>query len=263
MRVARAVGPVLVAACLGTLGGVLATTGRDAPVVAGRVGPTVATAPALVEGAWPISGLPQGPSRPLAFPVADAAGPFVEVFDSPDAAEPEVLANPTWEGLPVVFRVLEDRLDGWLRIQVSSRPNGRTGWVRAEAVTRREVPNWIRVELAARRLTVLHGDTPLLSTTVAVGRDDTPTPLGTYFVDGVRPLEPPDPAYGAGQLSVSAFSPTLESFGGGVGQIALHGTFATGLLGEPTSNGCVRMDNGAVIQVMWLAPTGTPVEIIP
>lgn len=263
MRVARAVGPVLVAACLGTLGGVLATADRDAPVVAGRVASSPAVAPPLVEGAWPLSGLPSGPSRPLSFPVADAVGPSIEVFESPDAPDPEVMANPTWEGLAVVFRVLEDRSDGWLRVQVSSRPNGRTAWVRARDVTRREVPNWVRVELGARRLTVLHGDTPLLSTTVAVGRAETPTPTGTYFVDGIRPLEPPDPAYGAGQVSVSAFSPTLETFGGGVGQIALHGTFATGLLGQPTSNGCVRMDNGAIIQVMWLTSPGTPVEIVP
>ncbi|HMJ74476.1 MAG TPA: L,D-transpeptidase, partial [Iamia sp.] len=125
-----------------------------------------------------------------------------------------------------------------------------------------EVPNWVKVEVGARRLTVLHGDTPVLSTIVAVGKGDTPTPLGSFFVDGLVPLEPPDPAYGAGQVSVSAFSETLTSFGGGVGQIALHGTQATALLGQETSNGCVRLDNDAIRQVMLLAPTGTPVEIV-
>ena len=68
--------------------------------------------------------------------------------------------------------------------------------------------------------------------------------------------------YGTYQLSVSGFSDVLQSFGGGNGQIALHGTNRPELLGQPVSNGCVRLSNDAINRLAWLAPTGTPVEIV-
>jgi hypothetical protein len=247
--------------CLGLLVGVLAVTARPGEVVVARAPQQPPPGPALVEGDWTATTAP-APTRPTAFPVADAVGPSIELWDAPGDPMGRSLDNPTWEGLDVVFSVLQEQ-EGWLHVRVSSRPNGMTAWVRRADVTLREVPNWVRVEVAARKLTVFHGDTPLLSTLVAVGRAGTPTPVGSFFVDGIVPLDPPHPAYGAGQVSVSGFSETLTSFGGGVGQIALHGTQATALLGQETSNGCVRLDNDAIRQVMALAPTGTPVEILP
>ncbi len=250
-----------VAICLGLLVGILAATARPAEVVVARAPQQPPPGPALVEGDWAVATLPV-PVHPTSFVVADAVGPSIELWSAPDEPLGRSLANPTWEGLDVVFAVLQQQA-GWLHVRVSSRPNGMTAWVRRADVTLREVPNWVQVEVAARRLTVFHGDTPLLSTTVAVGKGETPTPIGSFFVDGLVPLDPPDPAYGAGQVSVSGFSETLSSFGGGVGQIALHGTQATALLGQSTSNGCVRLDNDAIRRVMFLAPTGTPVEIVP
>ena len=116
-------------------------------------------------------------------------------------------------------------------------------------------------DLAARKVTVYHGDTVLLQEVVAVGTDRTPTPLGEFFVDGLVP--PPGTApYGAGQVSVAGFSDVLQSFGGGVGQIALHGTNRPDLLGGNVSNGCVRMTNDAIQRMMMLAPLGTPVTVV-
>ena len=240
---------------------VLVLVTRSPEVVAPTVSSAPAAAPSVVEGDWPVVPAAVETVHPTSFVVADAVGPSIPLWASPAVPLGEELANPTWEGLPLVF-VVRERTDGWLRVGVSTRPNGREAWVRAADVTTRRVPNWIQVEVGARQLTVYHGDTALLSTTVAVGRDATPTPLGSFFVDGSVALSPPDPAYGAGQLSVSGFSPTLASFGGGVGQIALHGTNAPGVLGQAASNGCVRLDNEAIVAVMDLAPTGTPVEIV-
>ena len=189
--------------------------------------------------------------------------PEVALFAAPGVADREgrSLDNPTWEGLPVLFLVVESR-PGWHKVRVSTRPNGTVAWIRAADVELRTVANRIVVEVGARRLTVLRGDTPLMSTTVAVGRSGTPTPQGRFFVDGIVRLSPPSRAYGVAQLSISGFSPTLESFGGGIGQIALHGTFAPALLGQAVSNGCVRLDNAAITQVLDLALTGTPVDIV-
>jgi lipoprotein-anchoring transpeptidase ErfK/SrfK len=171
------------------------------------------------------------------------------------------MSNPTREGLDVVFLVKE-QTPGWLRVQVSSRPNEMTAWVRSSDVRIRTVPNCIKVEVGARRATVFQGDTPLLTTTVAVGTSATPTPTGSFFVDGIVRLSGGG-AYGAGQVSVAGFSDVLQEFGGGNGQIALHGTNAPGLLGQAVSNGCIRFADDMILQVMDLAPTGTPVEIVP
>jgi len=62
---------------------------------------------------------------------------------------------------------------------------------------------------------------------------------------------------------VSAFSDIYQQFGGGVGQIALHGTNEPGLLGQGVSHGCVRFANDALQHFLDGAPTGTPVEIDP
>lgn len=252
---------VVVGVLVGAVGGVVAARPDARVVSAITATPLLAADPAVVEGTWPTATEP-ATDIPSTFLVADALGDEVPLFDGPDGAEIDRLANPTWEGLAVVFSVLDHRGE-WMQVRVSTRPNGRTAWVRAVDVSMRRVQNWIQVELGLRRLTVFHRDQPLLTTRVAIGRAGTPTPTGSFFVDGLVVLDPLHPAYGAGQVSVSGFSETLESFGGGVGQIALHGTMAPGLIGQETSNGCVRLANDAILAVVDLAPTGTPVEIVP
>jgi lipoprotein-anchoring transpeptidase ErfK/SrfK len=212
-----------------------------------------------VSGTWK----PTEPASPTSYEVADAAGPVVHLYEAPDvplASKPE-MANPTWEGLPVVFLVLDDQGD-WLHVRVSSRPNNMTAWVARSEVRLRTVPNRVLIEVGARRVTVFHGDTVLLQDTVAVGTDGTPTPLGDFFVDGAVKVPYDTGPYGAYQVSVSGFSEVLQSFGGGVGQIAMHGTNRPELLGQAVSNGCVRMTNDNITKVVQLAPLGTPVKII-
>ena len=209
---------------------------------------------------------PELPPVPVAATVADAKGSTVDLFSEPDVVDAErpTMDNPTHEGLPVVFLVLEEK-GPWLRVQVSMRPNERVAWVKRSQVVVRTVPNRIVVRLAERRLVVYEGtegDDELLSETVAIGSSRTPTPTGRFFVDGWVPLDGTGP-YGAGQLSVAGFSDVLQSFGGGVGQIAIHGTNSPGLLGQAVSNGCVRMQNDALLRLIELAPLGTPVEIVP
>jgi len=210
-------------------------------------------------GAWPAP--PEKPKHPTSFLVADAIGPTVGLYAEPEVpyAERPSMDNPTHEGLPVVFRVLDDRGE-WLRVQVSMRPNGFEAWVRSDEVSLRRVPNWIEVELSTRTVRAFHGDTELFRTTSVVGSDRTPTPVGTFFVDGWVPLSGSGP-YGAGQISVAGFSEVLTSFGGGVGQIAIHGTNRPELMGSAVSNGCVRLVDDDLRHLALLAPLGTPVVV--
>ncbi|MBX3286496.1 MAG: L,D-transpeptidase [Actinobacteria bacterium] len=252
--------PVVVALAVVAVLATLGFSSTEDPVVPTTVQLATAEpgAPQLT-GSWKVEKVS---TSPTSFDVADAVGPSVGLYSEPDVPyEPKPsLANPTHEGLPVVFLVLEDH-DAWLKVRVSSRPNNLVLWVKRNEVSLRTVPNRVVVEVGAHRVTVYHGDDVLLQAPVAVGTARTPTPLGDFFVDGIVPLSGGGP-YGAGQVSVSGFSDVLQSFGGGVGQIALHGTNRPQLLGQNVSNGCVRMADESITAVMSLAPLGTPVTIV-
>ena len=203
-----------------------------------------------------------------AFGAAQAVVPEVAVYEAPapvDGAEPlHVLESPTWEGFPLVMSIIDTSDDGaWLNVRLPMRPNGSTGWVRAGDVTTWQVPNRILVDLSDRMLSVFAGDSDevLFQTLVGVGRGSTPTPLGDFYIDIVNPLFG-DPVYGWGQLSVAGFSEVYTSFGGGIGQIALHGWSNDNVVGDDVSNGCVRMRNDDIALVNDLAPLGTPVQIV-
>jgi len=208
----------------------------------------------------------RSPPAKHAFQAADATSAAVPVYAAPDdTTEPIVtLANPTFEGVPLTLFVKQHAPGGWLEVEYNRRPNGATGWIRGSYVALRGIDTRIVVGVAAKLLTVYKGTTDevVFQGPVATGLPSTPTPLGDFYVDVVVKLLHPTGVYGPYQLSVAAFSDVLQSFGGGPGQIAIHGTNQPQLIGTDASNGCVRMSNEDVIQLASLAPPGTPVTIV-
>jgi hypothetical protein len=194
--------------------------------------------------------------------VADAAIASVDIYESPDAAEPvRSMKNPTREGVLLIFGVLEEQGD-WLRVMLPMRPNGSSGWIKAKDVRIRKVPNRIVIDRSDRKLRVLRGNEQLFEAPVAVGTGKTPTPIAKSYVDISVPFKNTGGAYGAHMLSVAAYSEVLKNFGGGVGQIAIHGTNNRGSVGKEASNGCIRLYNEDILKLREFAPTGTPVEIV-
>jgi lipoprotein-anchoring transpeptidase ErfK/SrfK len=128
-------------------------------------------------------------------------------------------------------------------------------------VSVRSVSNHIVVEVAKRKLSAFSGSQLLMETPVGVGTSRTPTPTGDFYVD--ISVRNPGGAYGRHMLSVAGFSNVLKTFGRGVGQVAIHGTNNPASVGQFSSNGCMRLSNDAVVQLAGLAPTGTPVFIVP
>ncbi|HWC12636.1 MAG TPA: L,D-transpeptidase, partial [Acidimicrobiales bacterium] len=189
--------------------------------------------------------------------------PRLGLYSEPGQAEPDdVMNNPTWEGLAVVGLVMQRQGD-WIEMQISRRPNQATAWVKASEVKLRTTPYRIQVASSQHRLTAYNGNQVVLQASVAVGTGGTPTPTGSFFVDGiVTGLDPSGP-YGPAQLSVAGFSNVHQRFAGGIGQIAIHGTNAPGSVGRSASNGCVRMTNDDIMRLVEMVPTGTPVEILP
>ena len=186
----------------------------------------------------------------------------VAVYDAPDAPAPrQFLANPTWERMPLAFYV-EERRDDWLHVRLNVRPNGSKGWIRASDVTLSNVPYRIRIDVDSNLLTLLREEEVLFQEPVAVGKPATPTPRGNFYVDAIVKTKNSAGVYGPYQISVGGFSEVLKTFGGGPGQIAVHGTNRPELIGKDVSNGCPRMENSAITRLVGMLAVGTPVEII-
>lgn len=227
--------------------------------------PVVTTVPTTVPEVVTVAGsrLRRGVARPIAAPatVADVKGSRIGLYSTPGQAEADdSFSNPTWEGLPLVFLV-QQRQGDWLEVQLNTRPNQTTAWVRAADVSLRQVAHRVVVSLASRSVTVYNGQTPVMEAQVAIGTSATPTPRGNYYIDGAVRTPDPSGVYGPFQVSVAAFSEVLMTFGSGVGQIALHGTNAPGLIGTAVSNGCLRMSNADITRLFNTVEIGTPVQI--
>jgi hypothetical protein len=198
-------------------------------------------------------------------PAAGARSPAIEptqqiaellkahgVFPAPDGRRKRlttVSATRPITGARTVLPVTghATRTDGtrWLRVLVPGRPNGRQGWIarRGTALTR------TRWHLVVRTFGAV------------VGKPSTPTPRGRFFVEESI-LMPAGAAGGPYALATSARSNVLQEFGGGPGQIGIHGVQNLGgTPGTAVSHGCVRL---ADRPIRWLAARirpGVPVTI--
>jgi lipoprotein-anchoring transpeptidase ErfK/SrfK len=185
----------------------------------------------------------------------------VAVFAEPgDPTPTRTLPAKTGFGSARALLVVADRGD-WLQVLLPVRPNGSTGWVRAKDVSLRQVDVRIDVDLTARRLTLRQGDRELFSTPVAVGAPDVPTPTGTFFVVDKLATGNASSAYGPFALGLSGHSDVLTEFGGGDGQVGIHGTDDPGSIGRDVSHGCIRVPNHIAEQLNAIVSLGTPVTI--
>ena len=148
----------------------------------------------------------------------------------------------------------------WYYVQLPMKPNGATGYVRAADVAIGVVDTRIEIDLSARRIDVFRDGRRIRKLTTAVGRPETPTPTGSYYVN--QRLVAPDPwgPFGPAALGISAFSPVLQEWVQG-GPIAIHGTNDPQSVGDAASHGCLRVRNDGLVWLFREIPAGTPVEI--
>jgi lipoprotein-anchoring transpeptidase ErfK/SrfK len=211
----------------------------------------------------PTSTVPPAPTAPPRAPGALAAttnGGDISVFPSPDAAAPfTTFSSGTEYGLPRTFLVINETTPGWWGVLLPAKPNGQTGWIRASDVTTTVITYRIEVDRASHTLRLFNNDQLVLESPVAVGTPSTQTPAGTFYV--TDPVPGGGGSYGPWALGLSGYSEMLDSFAGGLPQIALHGTNRPDLIGQDVSNGCVRMPNDVITQIHDQVPIGTPVVI--
>nr|WP_182515484.1 L,D-transpeptidase [Curtobacterium pusillum] len=208
------------------------------------------------------SAAPAAPTAPISAPatstVATAAVSSVAVASSPGGPTTTTLPNPQTNGSPLVFQVV-GKQDGWVHVALAQRPNGSTGWVRSSAVTL-ATTSYALVATTESNSLVLYRDGAAQRTfRVATGTGGTPTPHGSFFLTEL--LAPTNAGYGPYAYGLSAFSDVLNSFGGGPGQIGLHGTEDASSIGTAASHGCIRMQNDDISVLAKLLPLGTPIQI--
>lgn len=114
-----------------------------------------------------------------------------------------------------------------------------------------ELPDqFIVVDAGQRTLSLYRKGRLLRRYDVAVGKPDSPTPLGHWRV--IRKAKHWGGAFGSRWLGLDI----------PWGTYGIHGTNRPDLIGAEVSAGCIRMQNWAVEELYELAPEGTPAYIV-
>ena len=185
---------------------------------------------------------------------------IVPIRAQPDAGAKRVTTTRmlTEDKLPEVYLVLE-RADNWVKIRVPGRPNGRTGWVRRDALGPiRTVTTRITVNRSTLTLTLTNRGRTILKTRVGVGTAATPTPAGHFWVREKLRFDNA-PVYGTHALGTAAYAKVSDWPGGGV--VGIHGTNQPQLIPGRPSHGCIRVKNADMVRLYRLTPIGTPITI--
>lgn len=199
--------------------------------------------------------VPPGASL-IAVPKARSIG----AYPRPWARRTRRLRPRAIEGQRVPLRfMLVGRRKGWVRVQLPTRPNRSTAWLRRRDVVLAATPYRLIVDRKRHRLSVINRNRLTLRVPIAVGASLTPTPRGRYYVTDL--IRSRDPFYGPYALGLSAHSPVLTSYAGGNGQLGIHGTNQPWSIGRDVSHGCIRVGNDSIRRLAKVVPIGTPVEI--
>jgi lipoprotein-anchoring transpeptidase ErfK/SrfK len=202
--------------------------------------------------------VPVQPAPESAGTSATAVTEAVPIHDAPDGAVTATLAHPQKSGAPLTFLVNEVQGE-WLNVHLAQRPNGSTGWVRADTVMLQRLDYSLRVSTTDNTVTLYLNAAVVATYPAATGTGGTPTPVGEFYLTEL--LAPTNNGYGPFAFGVSAFSDAVTSFGGGVGQIGLHGTDDSASIGTAASHGCIRLSNEDITALAGILPLGTPITI--
>ena len=178
-------------------------------------------------------------------PVHDAPG------GRPFARMESTQIGDTW--LPVIAEEGD-----WVQVLLPSKPNGSTGWLRSGDLERARSPSVVAVHLGSKRLELTRDGQVVDEWTVGIGKASAPTPTGRTFLLGAFSDDAQD--YSPVILPLGTHSPTLDTFGGGPGTVAIHTWPTDDVFGTASSDGCIRVPSDALDQLSGV-PLGTLVMI--
>ncbi len=253
------VGALAGVACTGASATPPATPSASAASSPAAVSSSPAAGSVLAETSDP------GPVLPRGTFVARSRTPWLTIWRGPSTDAGKRMAFPTRNpvGQTLEFLIAKTARDRngnpWLRILLPIRPNGAAGWVRMGAVTVDRTHQRIVVDLSDRTLRYTRNGNLEREFSVGIGRPETPTAVGMFYVWAQVPQASPSGPYGVFALGISGFSPVLKDWPGG-GRMAVHGTANPGDRGQMVSYGCVRVYNDDMVDLRRI-PLGTPVVI--
>jgi hypothetical protein len=182
---------------------------------------------------------------------------------SPRARAAARLSSRTPEGTTNLVLVVGSRRDGdgrlWIRARLPSR-GVRSAWLPRSALgTYGVVHTRLVVDRARLTLTLTRNGRMAFRAPVGIGRPQTPTPGGLFYVRD-RVTRYASAFYGPIAFGTSAQSSTLTDWPGG-GFVGIHGTDRPDLVPGRISHGCIRLRNADILRLAKLMPVGTPLEI--
>src|SRR5690606_21899658 len=118
----------------------------------------------------------------------------------------------------------------------------------------------IKVDLEAKKLTLLQDGEQVGRWPVGIGTAKTPTPkVRTFLMASI--IDSKQAKYTPIVLPLGAHSDTLDTFGGGPGTVAIHGwTTDSSVFGKAVSNGCIRVPSDGLTKLRSV-PLGSLVLI--
>jgi len=170
------------------------------------------------------------------------------------------------EGTADLVRVIAETTDSrnrtWYQVRLPMRPNNKTGWVPASALSDLQpVSTWLRINTRTFRITLVKAGKTVFSAPIGVGQKQWPTPRGEFYIRvKLERYGGAGSVYGPLAFVTSATSPTLTDWPGG-GIVGIHGTNQPGLIPGRISHGCVRLRNADILRLAKLMPVGTPLTI--
>lgn len=152
--------------------------------------------------------------------------------------------------------------DGWLGVISKELPNGRIGWIAANAGLIAHRTRWsVVASLRRREVVVKRSGRVTQRFRVAIGSPSTPTPTGRFAVTDKLLTEDPASVYGCCILALSAHQPHTPQGWGGGDRVAIHATNLPETIGGAESLGCLRAPAEEARRLVRTVPLGTVVTI--
>jgi lipoprotein-anchoring transpeptidase ErfK/SrfK len=170
------------------------------------------------------------------------------------------LRRRTEFGSPKVLGVIRRRA-GWLQVLAPELANGRSGWIPARSARLGATDFSLHVDRSRRTLAVRRAGRLLRRFAIAVGRPDTPTPVGRYAVTDRLSTGRADSPYGCCALALTGHQTKLLPGWPGGDRLAIHATPNAETIGLAVSLGCMRAPTAQMRWMMREVPPGTPVFV--
>jgi hypothetical protein len=173
------------------------------------------------------------------------------------------LTRKTAEGTDDLVAVMARTTDeNWVQVRLPVRPNGKTGWVPASALSELQpVDTWLKIDTKALKISLIKKGRTVFRARVGVGQKQWATPKGQFYIRAkLEKYGGAGSAFGPVAFITSATSPTLTDWPGG-GIVGVHGTNTPNLIPGRISHGCVRLRNADILKLARLMPVGTPLTI--